>query len=121
MVCFEGIVRDNNEGKSVVRLEYSAYVKLAEREGTRIVREAIARFGLTNAACVHRIGVLEPGEVAVKVWAAAAHRGAAFAACELIIDEVKASVPIWKKEEYRDGRQSWVYCQHPSAAAPGSL
>ena len=115
IACFEGIVRDNNEGKSVVRLEYSAYPKLAEREGTRIVRDAMVRFGLANAACIHRIGVLEIGAVAVKVWAAAAHRGAAFAACAFIIDEVKASVPIWKKEDYRDGGQAWVRCQHDSS------
>jgi molybdopterin synthase catalytic subunit len=112
IVSFEGIVRDNNEGKSVVRLEYSAYPKLAEREGARIVRDAIVRFGLANAACTHRIGVLEVGAVAVKIWAAAAHRDAAFAACASIIDEVKASVPIWKKEDYRDGGQAWVRCQH---------
>ncbi len=111
-VCFEGIVRDNNEGRSVLRLEYSAYEKLAEREGTRIVLDAVARFGLLAAACVHRIGTLEIGETAVKVWAAAAHRGAAFAACAFIIDEVKASVPIWKKESYGDGQQAWVRCQH---------
>ena len=112
IACFEGIVRDNNEGKLVVRLEYSAYPELAEREGARIVRDAIVRFGLANAASIHRIGVLEIGAVAVKVWAAAAHRGAAFAACAFIIDEVKASVPIWKKEDYRDGGQAWVRCEH---------
>jgi molybdopterin synthase catalytic subunit len=111
-VCFEGIVRDNNEGKPVLRLEYTAYEKLAEREGTRIVLDAVARFGLLAAACVHRIGTLEIGETAVKVWAAAAHRGAAFAACAFIIDEIKASVPIWKRENYRDGQRAWVSCQH---------
>jgi molybdopterin synthase catalytic subunit len=116
VACFEGIVRDNNEGKSVLRLEYSAYATLAEREGSRIVGDAVARFDLVAAACVHRIGVLELGEVAVRVWAAAAHRGEAFAACAFIIDEVKASVPIWKRESYRDGERAWVACQYRYAA-----
>ncbi len=113
IVGFVGIVRDNNEGKSVARLEYSAYQALAEREGTRIVREAIERFDLIAAACRHRVGALELGEVAVRVWAAAAHRGAAFSACEFIIDEIKERVPIWKRETYRDGEQEWVSCHHP--------
>jgi len=111
IVCFEGVVRDNNEGKSVLRLEYSAYAELAEREGARIVHDAVGRFGLSAAACMHRIGVLEPGEVAVRAWAAAAHRGEAFAACAFIIDGVKASVPIWKREDYRDGERAWVGCE----------
>jgi molybdopterin synthase catalytic subunit len=113
IASFAGIVRDNNEGKSVVRLAYSAYQALAEREGTSIVREAIERFDLIAAACCHRVGELELGEVAVRVWAAAAHRGAAFSACEFIIDEIKERVPIWKKETYRDGEQEWVHCRHP--------
>lgn len=113
LVSFAGIVRDNNEGKSVTRLEYSAYQALAECEGTRIVREAIERFDLIAAACCHRVGALELGEVAVRVWAAAAHRGAAFSACEFTIDQIKERVPIWKKETYCDGEQEWVRCHHP--------
>jgi molybdopterin synthase catalytic subunit len=111
LVSFEGIVRDNNDGKTVVELEYSAYPELAEREGARIVRESIASFGLLAAYCVHRTGVLRPGDVAVRVWAAAAHRGEAFRACEAIIDAVKASVPIWKREVYASGDRAWVSCQ----------
>jgi len=110
-VTFEGIVRDNNEGKSVVALEYSAYVRLAEREGARIVQDSIHRFGLLAACCAHRIGVLHPGDVAVRVWSAAAHRREAFLACQLIIDAVKASVPIWKRESYADGHSAWVTCE----------
>jgi molybdopterin synthase catalytic subunit len=117
LVTFDGVVRDNNMGKPVVRLEYTAYPALAEREGTRILREAIARFTLLAACCVHRTGVLEVGEVAVKVWAAAAHRGEAFAACQAIIDQVKERVPIWKRETYSDGEQTWVTCQHAGPPA----
>lgn len=117
LVAFDGIVRDHNEGRSVVALEYSAYVALAEREGESIVRDAIERFGLLAAACIHRTGALVIGDVAVRVWASAAHRTAAFAGCAFIIDEVKARVPIWKKETYVDGKPRWVECQHSGASA----
>jgi molybdopterin synthase catalytic subunit len=110
VVRFEGVVRDNNDGKAVVELEYSAYQVLAEREGSRIVRDSIDRFGLFAGFCVHRVGVLRPGDVAVRVWAAAAHRREAFAACEGIIDAIKASVPIWKRETYVGGDRVWVTC-----------
>jgi molybdopterin synthase catalytic subunit len=110
IVGFEGIVRDNNGGRTVVELEYSAYEALAEREGSRIVTESIARFGLLACCCVHRVGVLRPGHVAVRVWAAAEHRQEAFRACERVIDEVKAVVPIWKREVYADGDRAWVTC-----------
>ena len=111
VVSFEGIVRDNNDGKKVVELEYSAYPALAEREGSRIVRESIERFGLLAGYCVHRVGKLRPGDVAVRVWAAATHRREAFRACERIIDEVKATVPIWKREVYANGDEAWVTCE----------
>jgi molybdopterin synthase catalytic subunit len=123
MVVFEGIVRDNNEGKVVTELEYSAYPALAEREGSRIVGESIERFGLIACCCVHRIGILRPGDVAVRVWAAASHRREAFLACERVIDEVKASVPVWKREAYADGASAWVECRHHGATtqpAPGT-
>lgn len=116
LVSFDGIVRDHNEGQPVVQLEYSAYAVLAESEGTRIVEEAITRFGLANAACIHRTGSLQPGDIAVRVWAASAHRGEAFAGCAHIIDEIKHRVPIWKKETYASGEQSWVRCDHEPGA-----
>jgi molybdopterin synthase catalytic subunit len=117
LVSFDGIVRDHNEGRSVVALEYSAYVALAKREGEGIVRDAIERFGLLAASCIHRTGTLAIGDVAVRVWASAAHRTAAFAGCAFIIDEVKARVPIWKRETYVDGNPRWVECQHAGAVA----
>lgn len=115
LVTFEGIVRDNNDGKAVVELEYAAYPELAKREGSRIVGESIERFGLFAGCCFHRIGVVHPGDVAVRVWAAAAHRQEAFQACELIIDAVKASVPIWKREVYASGDSAWITCAAPVA------
>ena len=108
---FEGWVRNHNEGHAVTRLEYEAFVELAEKEGARIVDEAIAKFGVTRAACVHRVGSLALGDVAVWVGVSAAHRDEAFRACRFIIDEVKHRVPIWKKEHYVNGDSGWVNCE----------
>jgi len=106
---FEGWVRDHNDGRAVDGLRYEAYAALAEREGEAILAEAMARFPLLDARCVHRTGDLALGEMAVWVGATAAHRDAAFAACRFIIDEVKARVPIWKHERYRDGAADWLH------------
>jgi adenylyltransferase/sulfurtransferase len=108
---FEGWVRDHNEGRRVERLEYEAFDALAVKEGARIVAEAVARFGVQRAACVHRVGALGVGELAVWVGVSAVHRGEAFAACRWIIDQVKHRVPIWKKEHYEDGDSGWVNCE----------
>ena len=112
---FEGWVRDLNEGRAVKHLEYEAYEALARKEGQRIVEEAITRFGVRGARCVHRIGDLGLGELAVWVGVAAPHRGEAFAACRHIIDEIKHRVPIWKKEHYTDGDSGWVNCERCAA------
>ncbi|NBU26000.1 MAG: molybdopterin converting factor, partial [Gammaproteobacteria bacterium] len=112
---FEGWVRDLNEGRAVRRLEYEAFEELAVREGERIVAEACERFGVANARCVHRIGDLPLGEVAVWVGVSAPHRDEAFRACRYIIDEVKHRVPIWKKEHYVDGDSGWVNCERCAA------
>ena len=109
--AFEGWVRDQNEGMRVRRLEYEAFEPLAIKEGERIVAEAIARFGVEHAACVHRIGTLEIGDKAVWVGVTARHRDEAFRACRYIIDEVKHRVPIWKKEHYENGDSGWVNCE----------
>ncbi len=110
-VSFEGWVRNNNEGHDVVQLEYEAFVDLAIKEGARIVEEAVKRFGVAQAACVHRVGLLEIGHVAVWVGVSAGHRDEAFKACRYIIDEVKHRVPIWKKEHYVNGNSGWVNCE----------
>src|SRR5687767_3127516 len=107
---FEGWVRDHNDGRQVRHLEYEAYASLAVSEGERIVDEAIARFGVLGAACVHRTGDLAIGDLAVWVGVSSAHRAEAFAACRYIIDEVKHRLPIWKKEHYSDGDSGWVNC-----------
>jgi adenylyltransferase/sulfurtransferase len=112
---FEGWVRNHNEGLPVRHLEYEAFEPLAIKEGERIVAEAIARFGIEHAACVHRIGDLAIGEMAVWVGVSARHRAEAFAACRYIIDEVKHRVPIWKKEHYENGDSGWVNCERCAA------
>jgi len=114
---FEGWVRNHNEGLAVRHLEYEAFEPLAIKEGERIVAEAVTRFGIEHAACVHRIGDLAIGEMAVWVGVSARHRAEAFAACRYIIDEVKHRVPIWKKEHYENGDSGWVNCER--CAAPG--
>ena len=109
VVCFEGVVRDHSEGRAVRRLAYQAYAPLAEAEGARIVAAARARHAIERIVCVHRVGELAIGEIAVFVGVSAAHRDAAFAACREVIDEVKRSVPIWKKEHYADGESAWLH------------
>ncbi len=118
-VTFEGAVRNHNEGRTVLRLEYEAFAPLAQREAERILAAAVARFGLTHALCAHRVGALEIGGLAVWVGVAAAHRGEAFDACRYIIDQVKHSVPIWKKEYYENGDSGWVNCEACAAAPAG--
>ena len=108
LVTFEGWVRNHNDGRTVERLEYEGYEALATKEGERVVTEALSRFRITHARCVHRLGPLALGELAVWVGVSAHHRGEAFAACRYIIDAVKDRVPIWKKEFYPGGDSGWV-------------
>lgn len=109
---FEGWVRNHNDGRAALGLRYEAYVALAEVEGAKIVDEALATFEIADATCVHRVGDLAVGDLAVWVGVSAAHRDAAFSACLWIIDEVKSRAPIWKHERYTDGDAAWL---HPEA------
>jgi molybdopterin synthase catalytic subunit len=116
-VSFEGWVRNENEGQAVRALEYQAYEALAVKEGQRILAEAAERFPIDGAVCVHRVGELGIGDLAVWVGVAAGHRDEAFKACRYIIDEVKHRVPIWKKEFYVSGDSGWVNCEACAAGA----
>jgi molybdopterin synthase catalytic subunit len=107
---FEGWVRGHTQGRGVLALVYEAYGALAEAEGEKVLAEARERFAVLDVACVHRVGELKVGELAVWVGVSAAHRDAAFGACRYVIDELKARVPIWKRERYADGEALW---QHP--------
>jgi molybdopterin synthase catalytic subunit len=112
LVTFEGRVRRVNEGRRVVGLEYEAYETLANSEGRLILDEARKRFPVLGIRCVHRVGRLGIGELAVLVGVLSAHRDEAFEACRFVIDQVKHRVPIWKKEFYADGDSGWVRCEH---------
>ncbi len=106
---FEGWVRNHNDGRAALGLRYEAYAALADAEGAKIVDEALTKFEIADAACVHRIGDLAVGDLAVWVGVSAAHRAAAFSACRWIIDEVKSRVPIWKHERYAEGDAGWLH------------
>ncbi|MBK9575790.1 MAG: molybdenum cofactor biosynthesis protein MoaE [Fibrobacterota bacterium] len=115
-VSFEGWVRDHHLGRAVEKLFYQAHPVLALQEGDRIVSEALERFGIRNALCVHRVGDLGIGGIAVWIGVASDHRAEAFDACRWIIDEVKATVPIWKREWFADGTVEWVGCERCARA-----
>ena len=95
---FVGTVRDNNEGKAVASIEYTAYVPMAEGMLRRIEEEIRSRWQVEQVVLLHRTGVLAVGEVSVLTAVAAPHRAAAFEACRHAIERIKADVPIWKKE-----------------------
>jgi molybdopterin synthase catalytic subunit len=109
---FFGIVRDKNLGRAVLRLHYECYVSMAERRISEIREEAIDRYGLSGVGIVHRVGTLEIGEIAVAVAVSAVHRAEAFEACASIVEAIKHTVPIWKKETFVDGTSAWVACHH---------
>ncbi len=107
VVTFTGAVRDHNRGKQVVRLEYEAYPEMALKVFETIAAESAQKWPGSVTAIHHRVGVLEPGQLAVVIASAAAHRAEAFEACRYAIEQLKARAPIWKKEVYPDG-DSWV-------------
>jgi molybdopterin synthase catalytic subunit len=107
LASFLGIVRSKHQGRSVVRLDYSAYHEMAEAECGRVVAEAESRWPV-KVALQHRLGTLEVGEVAVVVAVGGGHREETFAACRHVIEELKRRVPIWKREHFADGEVGWV-------------
>jgi molybdopterin synthase catalytic subunit len=104
---FIGTVREFTKGRQVVRLEFEAYEKMAVSELQKLANEAFQRWPVQRIAVHHRVGVLQVGEVPVIIAVAAAHRDAAFEACRFLIDTLKKTVPIWKKEVFEDG-EIWV-------------
>ena len=107
IVVFEGVVRDNARGKQVRYLEYDVYPEMAVQQIREIVAEAESRWGVERVAVAHRVGRLEIGEASVIIVVASPHRAEAFDACRYIIDTLKATVPIWKKEVATNGEE-WV-------------
>jgi MoaE-MoaD fusion protein len=103
-VCvFDGIVRNHTRGRETVHLDYEAYEEMALKQMLGLRDEAIAKFGVRDVAIMHRLGRLLVGETSVLIVVASAHRGAAFEACRWVIDTLKKTVPVWKKEQFVDG------------------
>lgn len=111
-VTFEGLVRNHNEGKEVKSLEYQAYPEMGVKVGNQIIEKAKEKFNISEIFCVHRMGHLQIGDIAVWMIATASHREEAFEACAYVINEVKALVPIWKREHYINETPDWVACHH---------
>lgn len=105
---FEGRVRDNHLGRQVKALEYEAAPVLAQREFVQIVDVVKKDLPIIEVLCVHRIGHLDVGETAIWLGVLAPHRAEAFAACEQIMSDLKKRLPIWKKEFFVDGSETWV-------------
>jgi molybdopterin synthase catalytic subunit len=106
-VLFEGVVRNHHDGKAVESIFYDAYRPMAEKEMSRVVDTVRTEFPDTAVAVVHRLGRLVVGDSSIAIVAASPHRAEAFAACRTVIDRIKETVPIWKKERGPDGEE-WV-------------
>ena len=108
IATFLGTTRDHHDGRRVLRLAYEAYPAMALPALERIEREAVTQFEIASCAITHRLGEVPVSEASVVVVVAAKHRAAAFDACRWAMDELKRSVPIWKKEHFAEGDASWV-------------
>lgn len=110
LTFFLGVVRDNNDGRNVTRIQYEAYEEMALEQLGEVERELRARYEVTEVVLIHRLGMLAVGEASVLVAVSSPHRDSGFAACRHGIDRIKDLVPIWKKEFTPDGT-SWVGLQ----------
>ncbi len=108
IVGFVGMIRDHDEGRQVVKLEYSAHPSAADVIAEVVADVAAQSAGVRAVAASHRIGVLEIGEAALVVAVAADHRQAAFATCAQLVDAIKARLPVWKRQFFADGTDEWV-------------
>lgn len=115
VVVFEGTARDHHDGRAVADLAYEAYGPMAEAELGRLRTEAMARFGLLRCLVHHRTGVVPLREAAVVIVTASPHRKEAFEAAAWLMDRIKETVPIWKRERYAGGGESWVEGQDRKA------
>ncbi|MFC0507180.1 molybdenum cofactor biosynthesis protein MoaE [Micromonospora costi] len=109
VVSFQGVVRDHDHGRVVTSLEYEGHPS-AERILREVAAEIAADPEVYAVAVSHRVGPLAIGDVALVAAVSTAHRGAAFAACARLVDEVKARLPIWKRQVFADGTEEWVNC-----------
>jgi molybdopterin synthase catalytic subunit len=102
-VVFEGVVRNQTRGRRTIYLDYEAYEEMALRQMESLAAQAIEKFEIRDAVIVHRLGRLRIGETSVLIVVVSAHRAAGFDACRWIIETLKKTVPIWKKEYFEDG------------------
>jgi molybdopterin synthase catalytic subunit len=102
-VVFEGVVRNQTRGRKTLYLDYEAYEEMALKQMESLAGQALSQFQIRDVALLHRLGRLEIGETSVLIVVASAHRAAAFDACRWLIDTLKRTVPIWKKEYFEDG------------------
>jgi MoaE-MoaD fusion protein len=102
-VVFEGVVRNNSRGRQTLFLEYEAYEEMALKQMEELALQARAQFQVRDVTMVHRLGRLEVGEISVLIVVVSPHRGPAFDACRWLIDTLKRTVPVWKKEHFADG------------------
>lgn len=117
---FVGRVRNHHEGRSVARLFYECYPAMADLQIGKIVESAKTSWGVKDVSVLHRAGWLEIGDIAIVIAVHCGHRDEAFQACREILEEIKKTVPIWKKEMYTDGTSDWVLtCQGRPAATRG--
>ena len=107
IALFTGVVRDNDHGRDVQRLSYSAHPSAADQL-RQVCADVAAKFDVTAVAAVHRVGDLAVGDIAVVVAVSCPHRAAAFTACRALIDQLKESVPVWKHQVFGDGESEWV-------------
>jgi molybdopterin synthase catalytic subunit len=110
IATFIGTTRNNNEGRRVIALDYDAYEEMAEAELARLGAEAQKRWPIERIAIVHRLGPVQIGEASVAITVSAGHRQPAFEACRFAIEEIKKTVPIWKKEVF-EGGEVWIGSQ----------
>jgi MoaE-MoaD fusion protein len=120
VVVFDGIVRDNTRGRKTLYLDYEAYEEMALEQMQKLAREAGERFAIDRVGVVHRLGRLEIGESSIVIVVTSAHRAAAFDACRWLIDTLKRTVPVWKKEHFTDGAVWKDGEPFPAELQPGS-
>jgi molybdopterin converting factor subunit 1 len=120
VVVFDGIVRDNTRGRKTLYLDYEAYEEMALEQMQKLAREAGERFAIDRVGVVHRLGRLEIGESSIVIVVTSAHRAAAFDACRWLIDTLKRTVPVWKKEHFADGAVWKDGEPFPAELLPGS-
>jgi molybdopterin synthase catalytic subunit len=117
-LLFLGVVRDHADGRPVTGMHYDAYAEMAESVLAQIVDEAALKLGTDRLVVAHRTGELSIGEVSVAIAASSPHRAESFDATRYVIEEIKRRLPVWKKEQYADGSDSWVVGTVPPGTVP---